>query len=415
MRRFVLLAGLVFSGCFAVALAALVVALPRTGFALAPAAARVTEATPASEVPGTFGSAGHLDGAASESAGHLEDPLALLEAEEAWLEALYQTASPSVVNITSRSYSYDFFFNVVPQEGTGSGFIWDGEGRIVTNYHVVEEAQELEVKLADGSQLPATVVGADPANDLAVIQLEELPASPLVPLELGDSEELRVGQRVVAIGNPFGFERTLTTGIVSALGRVIQSETGDFIGEVVQTDAAINPGNSGGPLLDVDGRVIGVNTQIFSPSGASAGIGFAIPASVVRRVVPELVARGHYPHPWLGIEGFDLTPGMAERLRGGGIEVGAGQGILVLGVYRGGPAEGTLRGGQQQVRVGNLILPVGGDLIVALDGQPIASQREMMMYLESNKWVGDAVRVTLFRGTESMEVTLTLSERPERR
>lgn len=407
MRRLLLLvaATLLFMAGVGVGLAAVLLVAPQVaGLAFATAAPAVATAPPTA-TPTPLPPVVRLPA----------DMRAVLEAEEVWLETLYANASPSVVNITSRSYSYDFFFNVVPQEGTGSGFVWDTQGHIVTNYHVIKDAQKLEVKLADGSQVGATIVGIDPPNDLAVIKLVEVPESPLRPLPLGPSDRLRVGQRVVAIGNPFGFERTLTTGVVSALGRVIQSETGDFIGEAIQTDAAINPGNSGGPLLNVDGEVIGVNSQMVSPSGASAGIGFAIPSSVLGRVVPELIARGRYPHPWLGVEGFDLTPGLALRLRRAGLEVPVERGVLVVGVYRYGPADGLLRGGQQRVRIGNLILPIGGDLIVAIDGQPIEDQRKMLLYLESHKRVGDSVQVRLYRGAQPLEVTLTLSERPERR
>jgi S1-C subfamily serine protease len=347
----------------------------------------------------------------------LPEARALLEAEQTWFKELYNKASPSVVNITSRSYGYDFFFNVVPQEGTGSGFVWDSAGHIVTNYHVIQGAQELEVRFADGTQRSATVIGVDPANDLAVIHLtnEEALASLLLALPLGETSALAVGQRVVAIGNPFGFEQTLTSGIVSALGRVIQSETGDFIGEVIQHDAAINPGNSGGPLLDINGQVIGVNTQIVSPSGASAGIGFAIPTDTVARVIPELITHGRYPHPWLGIQGFDITAGFTKRLRDNGLPIDADGGILVVSIYRKTPAEGSLRGGSQRIRAGNLLLPIGGDLIVALDEQPIANQRAMMLYLESNKRVGDSVRVSFWRDGQLEEAVLTLSERPTRR
>ena len=198
---------------------------------------------------------------------------------------VYENVGLGVVNITNRSYGYDFFFNPVPQEGTGSGFVYDTEGHIVTNFHVIEGAEELYVTLPDETSVTATLVGADPSNDLAVIKIDADLAQ-LHPVPLGESDNLRVGQFVVAIGNPFGLERTLTVGVVSALGRVIESPDERFIGEIIQTDAAINPGNSGGPLLDLAGRVIGVNTSILSPSRASAGIGFAVPVDTVRRVVP---------------------------------------------------------------------------------------------------------------------------------
>ncbi len=343
--------------------------------------------------------------------------LAWLRAEERWLETLYAQASPSVVHITTRSYAYNLFFEPVPREGTGSGFVWDAQGHIVTNYHVVRGAQEIEVALADGTRLPARVVGVDPPNDLAVLQWvvpADAPAPQVAPLPLGDSLNLRVGQRVVAIGNPFGLDRTMTAGIISALGRVIQSEDGGFIGEVIQTDAAINPGNSGGPLLDLEGRVIGVNTAIFSPSGANAGIGFAIPAHTVARVVPELIRQGYYRHPWLGVEGFtfELHPAVARALRAQGYAV-PDEGLLVVAVYPGSPADRAgLRGGQRTVRLGHLRLPVGGDVIVAVDDQPTPTERDLRLWLENHHRVGDQVVVHLVRDGEPRTVPVVLAERP---
>jgi S1-C subfamily serine protease len=207
---------------------------------------------------------------------------------------IYGAVSGAVVNITNRSVDYDFFMRAIPEEGTGSGFVYDTDGHIITNYHVVEDADELLVTLADGRNFPAEIVGSDPSTDLAVIRIQtvDLPH----PIPLGGDSALRVGQFVIAIGNPFGLERTMTMGVISSLGRVIESPDGRFIGEAIQTDAAINPGNSGGPLLDLTGRVIGVNSQIISVSGGSAGVGFAVPVGSVQRVVPQLIARGHIAH-----------------------------------------------------------------------------------------------------------------------
>ncbi len=357
------------------------------------------------------------EGVPQTPTGPTPDVLSLLRAEERWLEDLYERASPSVVHITTRSYAYTLFWEVVPREGTGSGFVWDDQGHIVTNYHVVRGAQEIEVALADGTRLPARVVGVDPPNDLAVLQWQvpqgQTPP-PARPLPLGDSLNLRVGQRVVAIGNPFGLDRTMTTGIISALGRVIRSQDGSFIGEVIQTDAAINPGNSGGPLLDLEGRVIGVNTAIFSPTGANAGIGFAIPAHTVARVVPELIAQGYYRHPWLGVEGYTyaLQPPVARALRRLGYPV-PDQGLLVVGVYPGSPADRAgLRGGRETVRLGQLRLPVGGDVIIAVDGHPTPTERELRLWLEQNYRVGDEVVVRIVRDGQTREVRVTLGERP---
>jgi len=325
---------------------------------------------------------------------------------------VYKAAGPGVVNITNRSYAYDFFFQVVPQEGTGSGFVYDRSGHIVTNYHVVEGAEELEVTLPSKKTVPATMVGADPSNDLAVLRIE-VPAEELHPLELGTSDHLQVGQFVVAIGNPFGLERTLTVGVISALGRVIQSPDERFIGEIIQTDAAINPGNSGGPLLDLYGKVIGVNTAITSPSRASAGIGFAVPANTVRRVVPQLIAHGRYPHPWLGVQFLEITPERARVLREAGVDMATDSGLLVLEVATGGPADRAgLRGGTRILRLGNLRLPVGGDVVTRVDGQEVPDVRSLNVHLETHTQVGDTVTLTVVRNGRETDLKAILGERP---
>jgi S1-C subfamily serine protease len=331
---------------------------------------------------------------------------------ESTVIAVYDSASRGVVNITNRQVAYDFFMQPVPEEGTGSGFVYDQEGHIVTNYHVIEGAEELSVTMPDEAVVAARVVGSDPSNDLAVIKVD-LPADQLHPIPLGDSQNLRVGQFVVAIGNPFGLEGTLTTGVVSALGRVIDSPDARFIGEIIQTDAAINPGNSGGPLLDLSGRVIGVNTAIFSPSQASAGIGFAVPVSSVRRVVPELIARGYYAHPWLGVRLLDVTPEWIDVLRQAGMDVPVTEGVLLIEAVVGAPADQAgLRGGQRQVRIGNSILPVGGDIIIALDGEPIASTRDLTLYLDTRTQIGQTIQVTFIRDGQESTLPATLTERP---
>ena len=338
------------------------------------------------------------------------EPANVLEAQ---VEAVYERAAPAVVNITARSIAYDFFMRPVPQEGTGSGFLYDDQGHIVTNYHVVENAEELTVTLADGRTFPAQVVGTDPSSDLAVIRIEaeDLPD----PIPLGDSDQLKVGQFVVAIGNPFGQEGTLTVGVISALGRVIESPDGRFIGEAIQTDAAINPGNSGGPLLDLEGRVIGVNSQIISPSRASAGIGFAVSSNTVRRVVPHLITEGRYPHPWLGVQLLELTPERAKVFRQAGAEIPVEEGLLVMEVVQGSPAEDAgIRGGDQMVRIGRYVIPLGGDIITAVNDHPVPTLKELTVYLETETQVGDTVQVTLIRDGETIQVPVTLAERPER-
>jgi S1-C subfamily serine protease len=340
-------------------------------------------------------------------------PVGSIVALEGEVVGIYDSAGPGVVHITSRSYTYDFFFNPVPQEGTGSGFVYDTQGHIVTNYHVIEGASELFVALADETVVPAQVVGVDPSNDLTVIRVD-VPGESLHPIPLGESADLRVGQFVVAIGNPFGLERTLTVGVISALGRVIESPDQRFIGEIIQTDAAINPGNSGGPLLDLSGRVIGVNTAIFSPSQASAGIGFAVPVNTVRRVVPELIARGRYPHPWLGASLLSLTPRWVDILRQADMQVPIEYGMLVVEAVEGGAAQRAgLRGGDQLIRVGRQLLPIGGDIITAVNGQPVEDSRELNIYLETRTRVGDTVELTIIRDGREQNLSIQLDERPD--
>ncbi len=329
---------------------------------------------------------------------------------ERQMAAVYREAGPSVVNIVSRSISYDFFFNPVPRQGSGSGFFYDRLGHIVTNYHVIADANEVQVTLADGRSLPAQLVGSDPSNDLAVIRVD-LPASEIRPLPIGDSTQVYVGQFVLAIGNPFGLERTMTFGIVSALGRVIESPNQRFIGEVIQSDVAINPGNSGGPLLDLNGQVIGVNSAILSPSGANAGIGFAISARTVQRVVPVLIREGRYPHPSLGVRVIELTPQRVALFERAGMQIPVTQGLLIAELISGGPAaQAGLRGPDRLARVGNLNLPVGGDVIVALNGQPIASRQELLVYLETETRIGETVQVTVIRDGREQTIPVTLAE-----
>lgn len=326
---------------------------------------------------------------------------------------IYEMAAPAVVNITNRGYVYDRFMGTVPQEGTGSGFVYDNEGHIVTNYHVIENAEELLVTLADGQTHEAMVVGSDATNDLAVLRVEGAKDLP-DPLVLGDSESLQVGQFVLAIGNPFGLEQTLTTGVVSALGRVIESpEDNRFIGEAIQTDAAINPGNSGGPLLDLSGHVIGVNSQIISSSGTSSGVGFAVSASTVKRVVPQLIANGEYAHPWLGVQLLSLTEANVQTLREAGVNLSVDTGVLVLEVEVGSPAEQAgLLGGRQMARVGNYQVPVGGDVITAIEGQPLADSQDLTVYLETETTVGDTVQLTIIRDGQEQLLPVVLAERP---
>jgi S1-C subfamily serine protease len=314
---------------------------------------------------------------------------------------LYERVSPSVVHIASRSQVVSMFYGVMPQEGTGSGFVYDQQGHIVTNNHVIQNAQEIDVLLSNGVTLPGQVVGADPYYDLAVVRID-VPANVLLPLELGDSSVLRVGQTVIAIGNPFGLDRTLTTGIISALERRIDTEAGSAIGQAIQTDAAINPGNSGGPLLDTRGRVIGVNTAINSPSGGSVGIGFAVPVNIIKRVVPSLISEGRYAHPTLAIQvaelGTEVVPPSGETQRG----------LLIVQIAAGGPADlAGLQAADVSVRRGRYVFS-GGDIITAVGGVTVATRDDLWLALENNYRPGDAVELTVVRGGNTITVTATL-------
>jgi len=332
---------------------------------------------------------------------------------EAQVEAVYAQRAPAVVNISVVAIAYDFFMRPIPQEGTGSGFVYDAEGHILTNYHVVQGAESVSVALSNGEMYEAEIVGTDAPTDLAVLKIGagNLPD----PLPLADSDRLKVGQFVIAIGNPFGQEGTLTVGVISALGRIIESPDGGFIGEAIQTDAAVNPGNSGGPLLDLHGRVVGVNSQIISPSGASAGIGFAVSSNTVTRVVPELVARGRYPHPWLAGASFaPFGAQEADLLRQAGMDVPVDAGLLVIEVTSGTPAaRAGLRGATQVVSVGRYRIPIGGDIITQINDRPVPTLEELTVYLETQTQVGDTVSLTIVRDGREQTVQMTLAERAQ--
>lgn len=338
----------------------------------------------------------------------LIDAFGLDFAEKRVIE-VYDRVSPSVVNITTQVLRRSFFFEVIPEEGAGSGFILDKEGHIVTNFHVIEGANSVEVTFIDETTLPATIIGADPGNDIAVLQVNA-PPELLQPVELGASGNLQVGQRAIVIGNPFGqFGGTLTTGVVSALERSIEGRDRRQITGIIQTDAAINQGNSGGPLLDSAGRVIGVNTAIFSPSGTNAGVGFAIPVDTLHRILPDLLALGRYRHPWLGIRfGYRLTPGLSDLL-----ELPADQGLLLVELYQQGPLAGSgARGAKQEVIIGNQRVFIGGDILMAIDGEPVTSIEALQILLESNYKVGDRIEVTLLRDGQEIKATVELVEEP---
>lgn len=349
--------------------------------------------------------------ASSPAGGPMASPASLSEDERNNIE-IYQKYSQGVVNITTTTVGYDFFLRPVPMEsGTGSGAIIDTQGHIVTNFHVIREAQRLEVTLPDKTKHVAREVGRDPNNDLAVIQID-VPKGGLTPIALGSSKDLQVGQKVLAIGNPYGLERTLTTGIISSLGRSIQAENGRVIEGIIQTDAAINPGNSGGPLLNSQGQIIGINTAILSPANSgSIGIGFAIPADTVRRITQDLITLGYVRHPWLGVQTISLSdyPGLARALR-----IGTEVGLLVMEVRQSSPAQqGGVRGPSQEVIVGNYRVPAGGDVILAIQGREVNTPQELAGEIDRYK-PGDRVTVTIMRGSQKLDVPITLQEVPKR-
>lgn len=321
---------------------------------------------------------------------------------------IYARVSPAVVHITSRVVVRDFFWGDQSQEGTGSGFIIDKEGHIVTNNHVVENAETITVNLSDETSVEAKVVGTDPGTDLAVIKID-VPPDKLQTVELGSSSNLRVGQRAIAIGNPFGLDRTLTTGVISSLGRPLQeSESSRTIYDVIQTDAAINPGNSGGPLLDSNGMVIGVNSAIYSPSGGSVGVGFAIPVDTVKRVAASIIEKGYYPHPWLGVSGYSLSADLAKYLN-----LPIDHGVLIAQVTPGQSAQQAgLRGGSRRVQVGNYVILTGGDILTAMDGNTLRGTEDMVKYLETKTKVGQTVSLTILRDGKELNIQAQLGEQP---
>lgn len=340
----------------------------------------------------------------------LIDALGLDFAEKRVID-VYRRVSPAVVNVTTQVLRRGFFFEITPVEGAGSGFVLDKQGHILTNFHVIEGARLIEVTFIDETTLPAQIIGVDPRNDIAVLKVDA-PAELLTPVELGDSANLQVGQRAIVIGNPFGqFGGTLTTGVISALNRTLQSRDGREISGIIQTDAAINSGNSGGPMLDSAGRVIGINTAIFSPSGTNAGVGFAVPVDTARRVLPDLLTLGRYRHPWLGVRyAYRITPGLADLL-----DLPVQKGLLLVELSGGGPlAKAGAQGAQQEAILGNQRVFVGGDILTAIDGQEVASLEELYNLLESNYKVGDTVKVELLRQGQEATITVELAEEPPR-
>ncbi|MFN0084398.1 MAG: S1C family serine protease [Blastocatellia bacterium] len=319
---------------------------------------------------------------------------------------VYDAASPGVVNITTIVLVQDFFSVYPAKGGTGSGSVLDKEGRILTNYHVIQEAEKLDVTLSNKKTYQANVLGVDPDNDLAVIKIEA-PAAELTPISLGDSSKLFVGQKVLAIGNPFGFDRTLTTGIVSGLERPLRSEiTGRLIQGVVQTDAAINPGNSGGPLLNSQGQIIGINTLIYSPSGGSVGIGFAVPVKTAKRVIDDILQYGRVRKPSIGIETLPLSRFDPRLIKA--LELPVSEGLMIVRVVPGSAAQRAGLQNAREVQVGRYLVPLG-DVITRVDGRAIAGQDDLDQIL-GNKNIGDRIQVEIVRDGRRMTIPIQLGE-----
>jgi S1-C subfamily serine protease len=343
--------------------------------------------------------------------GHSSSPLVLTEAQAAPAYEpqelnninVYKKVLPSVVNITATQLVFDFFYGAVPQQGQGSGFVLDKAGHILTNYHVIQGANRgIEVQLSNKRRYEARVIGADRLHDLALLQID---APNLQPVTLANSSNLQVGQNVYAIGNPFGLSGTMTSGIISSI-RSIKNENGAPIEDAIQTDAAINPGNSGGPLLNSSGEVIGINTMIAS-NGAdqSSGIGFAIPINTAKAVLADLIRYGHVNRPTLGIVSYPIGPDLAQQMG-----LAANYGVLIQRVIPGGPAERAgLHGGNQQAYVGNTPIMLGGDLIVAIDGQQVTDPQDISAIMDKHQ-PGDMVTVTVLRGQRQLSFKVTLGE-----
>ncbi len=324
-----------------------------------------------------------------------------LDGEEQNNISVYKKNIPSVVNVTSRVMQFDFFYGLVPQEGQGSGFVIDKEGHILTNYHVIAEARQVEVTMHNRKKYKATIVGTDPPHDLAVIQIK---APDLVPSVLGDSRNLQVGQKVYAIGNPFGLAGTMTRGIVSSI-RPVREPNGAMIDEAIQTDAAINPGNSGGPLMNGHGEVIGINTMILSNTNQSAGIGFAIPINTAKAVLNDLMTLGRVRRPALGVRTIPITSELADE-----IGLPADYGLLIVQVTPGGSADQAgLRGGTERAYLGNIPIMLGGDLIIAIDDQKVQDEQDLSQMMNNHR-AGDTVKVTIYRNKKKMDVSVALGE-----
>ena len=335
--------------------------------------------------------------------------LKLLKAKAFQLNTIYSTSLPSIVHIKVRQTVPGFFQNQ-ERTGQGSGFIWDTEGNIVTNYHVVASASIVDVEFADGSQYSASVIGLDPNSDLAIIKVNPK-GKILTPLNLGDSTNVKVGNHTIVIGSPFGQEFSMSSGIVSAIKRTVPSQNAMFsIPNVIQTDAAINPGNSGGPLLDIEGNVIGINSQIISRSGGNQGIGFAIPINSVKKIIPTLIKGERFEYPYIGITGMDLNTNLKKAL-----EIDSEiKGVMIVDVVKGSPADlGGLLGYTGTVSDNDNSYPSGGDILTAINTIPIKSMSDLLTLLFSDYSPGDSVTFTILRDSSSFDLDITLISRPQ--
>ena len=323
------------------------------------------------------------------------------------VQQIYEDAGPGVVQVTTSGVeSGNPFFGPQATSSLGSGFVVDRDGYIVTNYHVIENAQEIEVNFSGDDRVRATIVGSDPSTDLAVLKIDAQSRA-LTPLPLGNSDDVHVGDAVVAIGNPFGLERSVTAGIVSALQRDITAPNGYTIDKVIQTDAPINQGNSGGPLLNARGQVIGVNSQISSESGGNVGIGFAVPVNTVKEVVSQIKESGKVEHAYLGVQMQAITPELAE-----GVNVPVDEGVMIVGVVEGSPAdEAGLQGGDQQVIVGGRSYVLGGDVVRRADGHPVTTPDDLRSMI-MEKSPGDSMTLDIHRGQSPRTVIVTLGQQP---
>ena len=323
--------------------------------------------------------------------------------------AIYEQFNAGVVNITTETLAINWFLEPVPQAGSsGSGSIIDSQGFVLTNNHVIANANRVFINLADGSQFEGTVVGTDPENDIAVLRFDPPPGMQLQVIPYGDSDNLRVGQKVLAIGNPFALERTLTVGIVSGLGRPVQISRQHIVRNMIQTDASINPGNSGGPLLDTQGRMIGINTMIYSPTGGSVGIGFAVPINTAKRVAAEIITHGRVRRGWIDATVVQLFPALVRHAR-----LPVDSGLMVSRTRRGGLAERAgLRQGTDPVQYGRSIIYVGGDIITAVNGMRTSSLADLFSALEDNR-PGDIVRVDVIRAGNNITLNIPLANRED--